>query len=94
MKEVTINSMDSILADCRELTEEEKRAVEEFGDERQRQFDEDPGRGLRPHVHPHPARAGWYCGNCKNYHSPDVHTCPEPPRGGSLRERLREARNG
>jgi hypothetical protein len=33
---------------------------------------------------------GWYCGNCKNWHSPQVMTCPHPPRDDrSLAERIK-----
>lgn len=63
----------------------ESRDFDEF--ERQRQEDlKDIGkRGLH---RPDAAGVGWYCGNCKNYHALDVHTCPKPPSGGSLRERI------
>lgn len=33
--------------------------------------------------------AGWQCPNCGKAHAPDVSTCPEPARGGSLRDRLK-----
>jgi hypothetical protein len=36
---------------------------------------------------------GWFCGNCRRWHAPHVHTCPDPPAGDSLRERLRRAGN-
>lgn len=69
-------------------TDEQKRAVQEFGEERQRQFDADPPKGLRGT----PAH-GWQCPNCGSAHGPDIATCPEPPRDGSLRERLKAARS-
>jgi len=37
---------------------------------------------------------GWYCDNCKNVHGPAVQTCPQPAKGGSLRERLGQVSNG
>ena len=37
---------------------------------------------------------GWYCGNCKLWHAPDVKTCPKPPRDErTLRERI-QVQNG
>lgn len=78
----------AILADCQELTDEQKRAVEEFGEERKRQLEAEPVRGLRPSP-----SVGWQCPNCGSAHSPDVHSCPEPPKGGSLRERLKMAQS-
>lgn len=78
---------DSILADFHELTEEQKESIRKFGEERQKQLDTEPHRGLRP-----PLSVGWKCPNCGGAHSPDVPSCPEPPRGGSLRERLKSAR--
>jgi uncharacterized OB-fold protein len=36
-------------------------------------------------------RSGWQCPNCGKAHAPDVPTCPEAPRHGSLRERLKSA---
>ena len=68
------------------LTEEGMLAVEEFVKERRKQFEDDPPRGLRGI-----AVAGWQCPNCGRAHAPDVATCPEMPRGGSLRERLKSA---
>ncbi len=66
------------------LTPEEKKAVQEFYEERKRQFDAEPVRGLRPSP-----SVGWQCPNCGGAHAPDVSSCPEPPKGGSLRERLK-----
>ena len=37
---------------------------------------------------------GWYCGNCKRWHGPDIATCLSAPAGGSLRERIKEVHNG
>jgi rubrerythrin len=37
--------------------------------------------------------AGWQCPNCGGAHAPDIATCPEPPRNGSLWERLKAARD-
>lgn len=88
VEKTTKRVVDAILADCHELTDEQKRAVQEFGEERQRQFDADPPKGLRGT----PAH-GWQCPNCGSAHGPDIATCPEPPRGGSLRERLKAARS-
>lgn len=34
---------------------------------------------------------GWHCPNCGRAHAPDVKTCPEPVRDGSLRDRVRAA---
>jgi hypothetical protein len=48
----------------------------------------DPPHGLNG---PSPV-SGWQCPNCGSAHAPYVPTCPEPPRGGSLRERLKAAR--
>ena len=84
--EMTKRVIDGILAGCDELTETQKKAVQEFGEERQRQFDADPPRGLRG-----PSPRGWQCPNCGSAHAPDIATCPEPARGGSLRERLKAA---
>lgn len=75
---------DSILADCYELTEEQKRAVHEYSEERRRQLDAEPRRGFRREA----LVEGWYCPNCRNCHGPHVATCPDPPALGSLRERL------
>lgn len=57
-------------------------------DERDKALEADPPRGLRPVSIP----SGWQCPNCGRAHAPDVATCPEPPRGGSLRERLKAAK--
>lgn len=57
-----------------------------FEDERKRQFEANPPRGLKPTL-----AQGWHCPNCGGAHAPDMHSCPEPPRGGSLRERLKSA---
>ena len=84
---------DLALGICYELTDEQKKALQEFVEERWRQFDADLSRGLWP-PHGAPTPSGWQCPNCGKAHAPDVATCPEPPRGGSLRERLKEARNG
>lgn len=77
-----------VLAGLDELTDDQKRGVREFGEERQRQFDADPPKGLRGTV-----GSGWQCPNCGKAHAPDVATCPDPPRDGSLRERLKAARS-
>ena len=37
----------SILADCHELTEGQKRALEEFGEALRKEFESNPPRGLR-----------------------------------------------
>lgn len=62
--------------------------LQPFLDERKRQLEAEPQRGLRPGP-----SYGWHCPNCGSAHAPDVATCPEPPRGGSLRERLKAARS-
>lgn len=87
--ETTRRVVDAIFKDCHELTGEKKKAVQEFEDERKRQLEAEPLRGLRGPA----ARSGWQCPNCGGAHAPDVNTCPEPPRGGSLRERLKAARS-
>lgn len=69
------------------LTEDAKQALELFGEDRRKQIDADPLRGLRGIQ-----ASGWRCPNCGSAHAPDVHTCPEPPRGGGLRDRLKAAR--
>jgi hypothetical protein len=73
-----------------DLSEIDPREFDAF--ERQREIDlKDVGkRGLRRPQ----SVAGWYCGNCRNFHAPDVHTCPEPPRTGSLQERIGQVHNG
>lgn len=73
------------LLGCNELTEEQKEVVRKFGE-----FDADPPRGLRGPD----KRSGWQCPNCGGAHAPDIATCPEPPRGGSLRERIGQVNNG
>jgi len=45
-------------------------------------------------IHDDPMHAtvsvGWYCGNCKNWHGPQVSTCPHPPRDDrTLGERVK-----
>lgn len=70
-----------------ELSDEAKQMVQEFGEERKRQLDAKPQRGLRGPV----TGAGWQCPNCGGAHGPHVATCPEPPRNGSLRERVKSA---
>ncbi len=40
---------DEILAHCDELTPEQKRAIEELGEERRKQFETDPQRGFAGH---------------------------------------------
>ena len=82
-----------ILAGLDELTEEQKKAVQEFGEERQRQLDAQRPHGLRPPADGVPKAFGWQCPNCGGAHAPDVPSCPEPPKGGSLRERLKAARS-
>jgi uncharacterized OB-fold protein len=68
------------------LDEDGFLAIEKFVEERKKQFDADLPRGLRS-----ASAAGWQCPNCGRAHAPDVATCPEMPRGGSLRERLKLA---
>jgi hypothetical protein len=87
--ERTRRVVDAILKDCHELTDEQKKAVQEFDEERKRQLESEPPRGLRGSA----MRSGWRCPNCGGAHAPDVATCPEPPRGGSLAERLKLARS-
>lgn len=70
--------------DFTRLTEAQERAIEKFIEDRKRDLDAIPPRGLRPIG----TVSGWQCPNCGNAHAPDVMTCPDPPRGGSLRKRL------
>lgn len=69
---------------AQELSDIEKSAVQQFEEDRQLQIRNDPPRGLQPSP-----SFGWQCPNCGRAHAPDVGTCPDPPRGGSLRERLK-----
>ncbi len=66
-----------------ELSEEHKRVVRQFEEERRKQLEAEPLQGLRGSL-----AIGWQCPNCGNAHAPDVATCPDPPKGGSLRGRL------
>lgn len=75
--------------EARKLTDEEKEIVRKFKDFRQRQFDANPPRGLRPST-----GQGWQCPNCGKAHGPEVTTCPEPPRDGSLKNRIGQISNG
>jgi len=86
---ITRRILDGMLAGCDELTDDQKKLIREFGEERQRQFDAELQHGLRRTI----AVSGWQCPNCGKAHAPDVSTCPEPARGGSLRERLKAARS-
>jgi hypothetical protein len=81
------------LAGLDKLSPAEVAQIEEWGAERRRELDAEPRRGLR-RPETAPLSAGWQCPNCGRAHSPDVPTCPEEPRGGSLRERLKSASNG
>jgi hypothetical protein len=50
-------------------------------------------------IHDNPMRAtigvGWYCGNCKNWHGPQIDTCPKPPVDRrTLREKIVRCDNG
>ena len=67
-------------------------ALKPFLDERRRQFVADPPRGLR-RPESAPLSAGWQCPNCGRAHGPDVATCPESPRDGSLRKRIKSDRS-
>lgn len=78
---------NGILAGLDELTPEQKDNVREFEEKRKRQLEAEPHGGLRGAS----MRSGWQCPNCGGAHAPDIATCPEPPRGGSLRERLKSA---
>jgi len=69
------------------LTEDELQSIENFIEERKKELGQLKPVGLRPGYLPQ----GWQCPNCGTAHSPDISTCPEPPRGGSLRERLKQA---
>lgn len=62
--------------------------LQPFIDERKRQLEVEPQIGLRPSL-----SSGWQCPNCGSAHAPDIATCPEPPRGSSLRERLKAVRS-
>jgi hypothetical protein len=75
-----------------ESFESEIDSIEDFLKERKRQFEVDPPRGLR---HPESApSAGWQCPNCGRAHGPEVSTCPEPPKGKGLRDRIGSIHNG
>ena len=37
---------------------------------------------------------GWFCPNCRNYHGPQVATCPEPSRFAGLKDRIGQVGNG
>ena len=88
--ETTRRVVAALFKDCHELTDEQKKAVQEFDEERKRQFEADPPRGLS---RTYSASLAGQCLSCGGAHAPDVATCPEPPRGGSLRERLKAARS-
>ena len=79
--------VDGILASIEGMDPVDPELLKPFLDERKSQFESDPPRGLR-RPETTPLVAGWMCPNCHSAHAPDVHSGPEPPRGGSLRERL------
>lgn len=62
----------------------EVEVLEEWINERKRTLDLEPRRGLKSDS----VEVGWRCPNCGGAHGPQISTCPEEPRGGSLRERL------
>jgi hypothetical protein len=72
--------------DYQDLTEDQLKGVKEFDEARRKQLEAEPLRGLRG-----VPSSGWSCPNCGGAHGPHVSTCPEPPKGGSLRERLKAA---
>lgn len=72
------------------LSPEHAKEIDEWLELRRKQLNAEPLRGLRRTV----SESGWHCPNCGGAHAPDVHSCPEPPeppKGGSLRERLKSA---
>lgn len=70
------------------------RELQAFELQRQEDLKDIGKRGLRPAPHAIHQDVGWYCGGCGKWHAPHVHTCPEPPRDGSLRDRTGKASNG
>lgn len=79
---------------CRERRWKEQQKQNRTGNaktklrvDHERELETDPPRGLRTS----PLPSGWHCPNCGRAHAPDIATCPEPPKGGSLQERLKSA---
>ena len=68
-------------------------ALDEFNEQCRKDLD-DYEQDRKRRAWQQSAPVGWYCPNCKNYHSPDTHTCPEPSRSGSLRGRIGQVHNG
>jgi hypothetical protein len=84
MRDFTMGPVDKPLT-SEEIVQKAKIILGDIRDERDRDLETNPPRGLRPVSRP----SGWQCPNCGSAHAPDIATCPEPPRGGSLRERMK-----
>jgi hypothetical protein len=69
------------------LTPDQLKELEDWFLDRKKQLESEPHRGMKREA----AGIGWMCPNCGNAHGPETVTCPEPPKGGSLRQRLKAA---
>lgn len=85
VEKLTARVMDC-MKDTVPLTDEQKKAFQEFEEQRKIDLESYPNRGLIG-----PGLPGWSCPNCGGAHSPTTRSCPEPPRGSSLRKRLKMA---
>lgn len=78
-----------------EITEKLKPYVAAMENEVIPAIMEDHRRKIWPkQEEPAPASVGWFCPNCRNYHGPQVVTCPEPSRFIGLKDRIGQVSNG